>query len=75
MRSTNKASNKLEIPKDKDEVNVYVRNVDSSTLDFSLSSHRPSFMSLILTLAFSIYIKQLRFYALDQLTSFAQHTK
>ncbi len=47
MRSTNKASNKLEIPKDKDEVNVYVRNVDSSTLDFSLSSHRPSFMSLI----------------------------
>jgi hypothetical protein len=26
---------------------VYVRYVDSSTLDFSLSSHRPSFMSLV----------------------------
>jgi hypothetical protein len=33
-------------------------HVDFSTLDFSLSSHRPSFISLILDLTFSIHNKQ-----------------
>ena len=40
---------------------VYVRDVDSSTLSFSLSTHRPSFISLIF-LVFSIHNKQ--FYSL-----------
>ncbi len=37
---------------------MYVRHVDSSTLDFSLSSNRPSFIVLSLALAFSIHHKQ-----------------
>jgi hypothetical protein len=47
-----KEREEVPVPSCRERLEGHVRYVDSSTLDFSLSSHRPSFISLIFTSRF-----------------------